>query len=120
MRAGRPEPSSTPCWPRSTSGASCRTHSLRGCTAAPSAGSISRGTRGAGGGRGLALRRQRTGVARPELDPLREPPLGAHVLGIDAEPAPHLLAAHLHQVSVRRRDERVRLLWIRVDEDPAL
>ncbi len=44
----------------------------------------------------------------------------AHVFGVDAEPAAHRAAAHLHQGRLRRRDERVRLLGVDVDQDPAL
>ncbi len=42
------------------------------------------------------------------------------MLGVDAEPPAHRAAAHLHRRRLRRRDQRVRLLDVDVDEDPAL
>ncbi|HJW67696.1 MAG TPA: NAD(P)-dependent oxidoreductase, partial [Gaiellaceae bacterium] len=68
----------------------------------------------------LALRGQRARVARAEVDPLRELGLRSHVLGVDAQPAAHLLAAHLHQIGVGRGHQLVRPLGVRVNEDAAL
>src|SRR5919108_1768756 len=68
----------------------------------------------------LTLRRQRARVARAAVDPFGELTLRTHAVGLDAEPALHLPAAHLHRAGVRRRDELVRLLRIDANEDPAL
>src|SRR5271157_6189714 len=67
-----------------------------------------------------ALRRQRAGVGRTQLDPLDQLLLGPEMLRSDPDPAAHPPAAH-HRVSgTGPGDEAVRLGGIRPDQHAAL
>ncbi len=61
-----------------------------------------------------------TCVRRAKFHPFCELAFRAHIFGVDAQPSLHSPPAHLHEASVRRRDERVRLRWVNGNQDPTL
>jgi hypothetical protein len=69
---------------------------------------------------GLPLRGEGAGVRRAKFHPLGKLALGAKIPRVDSQPPLHLPSTHLHEASVRRRDERVGLRWVDANQDSTL
>jgi hypothetical protein len=69
---------------------------------------------------GWLLRRQGSGVRRPDRDPSLECLVVRDRLARDAQPAVHLLAAHLHPAGPGLSDQQVAVRRVAAQHQPAL